>query len=70
MQKCSISGFSSIFLTLILQEEPPKLAIIGRDSQGMQVVATEFLIDSQQLFLIAADAESNAHMFSYSPFRI
>ncbi|KAJ3339361.1 Cleavage and polyadenylation specificity factor subunit 1 [Gonapodya sp. JEL0774] len=49
------------------QEEPAKLGSLGRDFSQLEVCATDFLIDHNQLSLLTADSEGNLLMFAFSP---
>ncbi|KAJ1332862.1 hypothetical protein BSLG_008489 [Batrachochytrium salamandrivorans] len=52
------------------QEEPAKLAILGRDVHPLLGYAANMLIDDNQLGLLVADGEKNLHLMTYSPHNV
>ncbi|KAI9088335.1 CPSF A subunit region-domain-containing protein [Phlyctochytrium arcticum] len=52
------------------QEEPPKLALLGKDFHALSVYGCEFLVDDSSLALVVGDSESNVHVMTYSPYHI
>lgn len=51
----------------VWQEEPPKLAQLGRDSRNLPVGAADFILAQQSLSVVAADLQGNLHFYSYQP---
>ncbi|KAJ8329492.1 mRNA cleavage and polyadenylation factor subunit [Batrachochytrium dendrobatidis] len=49
------------------QEEPAKLAVLGRDVHPLQGYAANMLIDDNQLALLVADGDKNLHTMIYAP---
>ena len=52
---------------MILQEEPYKLQLFGRDQLNIDVIAAEFLPDGKQLFIIASNGDGELHVLQYDP---
>ncbi|RKP05219.1 CPSF A subunit region-domain-containing protein [Thamnocephalis sphaerospora] len=52
------------------QEEPPKVALLGKDTSPLAVTCNEFLIDGSTVYFAVADAEGGMHLFSYSPYNV
>ncbi|KNC97783.1 cleavage/polyadenylation factor CFT1 [Spizellomyces punctatus DAOM BR117] len=52
------------------QEEPPKLALLGKDYHSLNVYGCEFMVDDSSLAFIVGDGESNVHVMTYSPYHI
>ncbi|KAI9205850.1 CPSF A subunit region-domain-containing protein [Polychytrium aggregatum] len=52
------------------QEEPPKLALLGKDFNKLSVYSSAFLVNDNLLSLLVADGDKNLHMFSYAPYNI
>ena len=50
-------------------EEPYKMTLFGKDAQGCQVVAAEFLPDGENLKFVLADAGGNLLVLQYDPER-
>jgi cleavage and polyadenylation specificity factor subunit 1 len=50
-------------------EEPYKMMLFGKSGKNMEVMATEFLPDGKELYIIAADADCNLHVLQYDPER-
>jgi cleavage and polyadenylation specificity factor subunit 1 len=50
-------------------EEPYKMTLFGKDAQGCEVVAAEFLPDGEVLKFILADAQGNLLVLQYDPER-
>ncbi|WEW58506.1 mRNA cleavage and polyadenylation factor subunit [Emydomyces testavorans] len=48
-------------------EEPYKLALFGKDSQYLQVIAADFLPDGKQLYILVADDDCTIHVLEYDP---
>lgn len=52
---------------LAFSQEPTRLVQLSKDYQEMSVLAVEFLIDRDKLYLVACDNFGSFHIFSYSP---
>lgn len=50
-------------------EEPYRMMLFGKSGRDMEVVATEFLPDGKELFILAADADGSLHVLQYDPER-
>jgi cleavage and polyadenylation specificity factor subunit 1 len=50
-------------------EEPYKMLLFGKSSANLEVVAADILPDGKDLYIVAADAECNLHIFQYDPER-
>lgn len=50
-------------------EEPYKMLLFGKDTQGLRVVTGDFLPDGRQLFFVVADAKGDVHVLQYDPER-
>ena len=53
----------------MLQEEPYKMMIFGKDVQKLEVMSADFLPDAEHLFFVVADADSNLHIMQFDPER-
>jgi cleavage and polyadenylation specificity factor subunit 1 len=51
----------------MMQEEPYKLQLFGRDQVGLEVMAAEFLPDGKNLYIIAADGDGDLHVMQFDP---
>ncbi|KAL2918252.1 mRNA cleavage and polyadenylation factor subunit [Polyrhizophydium stewartii] len=52
------------------QEEPAKLALLGKDVHTLQGSSANILVDNSQLGLLVADGERNLHIMTYSPYNV
>ncbi|KAI8825062.1 CPSF A subunit region-domain-containing protein [Fimicolochytrium jonesii] len=52
------------------QEEPPKLALLGKDYHMLDVYGTEFLVDDTSLSFVVGDGDGNVHVMTYAPYHI
>jgi cleavage and polyadenylation specificity factor subunit 1 len=43
------------------------MTLFGKDGDGLEVMAAEFLPDGKQLNILAADGDSNIHVLQYDP---
>lgn len=50
-------------------EEPYKMILFGKSGTNMEVVATDFMPDGKNLFIVVADADCNLHILQYDPER-
>lgn len=50
-------------------EEPYKMMLFGKSGKNMEVLATEFLPDGKELYIVAADADGGLHVLQYDPER-
>ncbi|KAI8619412.1 CPSF A subunit region-domain-containing protein [Chytriomyces sp. MP71] len=74
-----VNNLSSIKNTLVLsdvvkgvwfvgfQEDPPKLKMLGKDYNPMQVYGCEYIVDDNMLAFVVSDQEKNLHMLAYQP---
>ncbi|KAJ3403781.1 Cleavage and polyadenylation specificity factor subunit 1 [Chytriomyces hyalinus] len=74
-----VNNLTSIKNTLVLsdvakgvwfigfQEDPPKLKMLGKDYNAMQVYGCEYIVDDNTMGFIASDQERNMHVLSYMP---
>ncbi|RKP20385.1 hypothetical protein ROZALSC1DRAFT_28118, partial [Rozella allomycis CSF55] len=52
---------------MAFQEEPAKIAILGKDYRDMQVATAEFMVDESTSYVTTSDVDGNVVFFSYSP---
>ncbi|RUS19169.1 hypothetical protein BC937DRAFT_87899 [Endogone sp. FLAS-F59071] len=52
------------------QEEPAKLALLGKDYHSLEVSCTNFIIDDKSLYFLIGDAEENVELYQYAPFNL
>lgn len=43
------------------------MTLFGKDSDGLEVMAAEFLPDGKQLDILVADGDCNIHVLQYDP---
>lgn len=51
------------------QEEPYQIRLFSKSPQHIEAIAADFLPDGKQLYIIAADADSNIHILQFDPDR-
>lgn len=51
----------------IVQEEPYKMTLFGKDMDELEVVAADFLPDGKRLYMVVADADSDLYILQYDP---
>lgn len=51
----------------MLQEEPYKLTLFGKDNGKLPLMAADFLPDGRRLYIIAADDDCNLRVMEYDP---
>ncbi|KAJ3160953.1 Cleavage and polyadenylation specificity factor subunit 1 [Geranomyces michiganensis] len=52
------------------QEDPPKLALLGKDYHALNVYGLEFMVDDPALSFVVGDGDCNLHVMSYDPYHI
>ncbi|KAJ3154030.1 Cleavage and polyadenylation specificity factor subunit 1 [Geranomyces variabilis] len=52
------------------QEDPPKLALLGKDYHSLNVYGLEFMVDDPALSFVVGDGDCNLHVMSYDPYHI
>ncbi|CAG8474587.1 7722_t:CDS:10 [Paraglomus occultum] len=52
------------------QEEPAKLALLGKDYHKLSVIAANFILDDRVLYFVIADNDKNIHLFQYAPYNL
>ena len=50
-------------------EEPYRMTLFGKQTHDMEVIATEILPIGKELYIVAADADSNLHILQFDPER-
>lgn len=50
-------------------EEPYKMMLFGKSNTKLEVLNVDFLPDGKELFIVAADADGNIHVFQFDPER-
>lgn len=50
-------------------EEPYKMMLFGKSNTRLEVLNVDFLPDGKDLFIVAADADGNIHVFQFDPER-
>ncbi|KAJ3264692.1 Cleavage and polyadenylation specificity factor subunit 1, partial [Borealophlyctis nickersoniae] len=65
-----VSDISKSVWFLGFQEEPPKLALLGKDYHPLHVYSSEFLIDESMLAFLVGDGDMNLHVMTYAPYNI
>ena len=50
-------------------EEPYRMLLFGKTNTKMEVVATEFLPDGKELYIVVGDADCNLHIMQFDPER-
>ncbi|KAJ5902421.1 Cleavage/polyadenylation specificity factor A subunit C-terminal [Penicillium taxi] len=48
-------------------EDPYKMTLFGKDPEYLEVVAADFLPDSNKLYMLVADSDCNLHVMQYDP---
>ncbi|KAI9828908.1 MAG: mRNA cleavage and polyadenylation factor subunit [Phylliscum demangeonii] len=48
-------------------EEPYKMGLLGKSTGRLEVMAADFLPDTDQLYMVVGDADCNIHIFQYDP---
>ncbi|KAJ3013404.1 Cleavage and polyadenylation specificity factor subunit 1 [Thoreauomyces humboldtii] len=52
------------------QEDPPKLAMLGKDHHSLNVYGLEFMVEDASLSFVVGDGDCNLHVMSYAPYHI
>ncbi|CAG8449548.1 6133_t:CDS:10 [Ambispora gerdemannii] len=52
------------------QEEPAKLALLGKDPHDLEVVTANFMLDKKMLYFVVSDVDKNVHLFQYAPYNL
>ncbi|KAG9306400.1 hypothetical protein G9A89_018283 [Geosiphon pyriformis] len=52
------------------QEEPAKLALLGKDYHELEVVSANFILDGKVLSFVVSDINKNLHLFQYAPHNV
>ncbi|CAG8532395.1 3944_t:CDS:10 [Paraglomus brasilianum] len=52
------------------QEEPAKLALLGKDYHKLSVIAANYILDDRVLYFVVADNDKNIHLFQYAPYNL
>lgn len=66
---CAMSdAFKGVWFTGYT-EEPYKMMLFGKSNTRLEVLNVEFLPDGKELFIVAADADGNIHLFQFDPER-
>ncbi|RUP46454.1 hypothetical protein BC936DRAFT_146934 [Jimgerdemannia flammicorona] len=62
-------AYKSIWF-LGFQEDPAKLALLGKDYHSLEVSCINFIIDDKSLYFLIGDAEENVELYQYAPFNL
>lgn len=66
---CAMSdAFKGVWFTGYT-EEPYKMMLFGKSYTKLEVFNVDFLPDGKELFIVAADADGNIHVFQFDPER-
>lgn len=57
----------AVLTAILLQEEPYKMSLFGKDPDYLEVVAADFLPEGDKLFIMVADTDCNLHVLQYDP---
>ena len=59
---------NSFGLSILFQEDPRKLILLGSEPALMQAIDIDILVENKSMFIVVADASGNIHILAYAPY--